>query len=139
MLYPINRNIRYRSIEDAEAVFDKALIQKLEEKEVIREGEIKKVSDLFRYERFQRAENRWTNFSKYVLMRIDRHLCSLLDKPSYANGDLEELEGRFNKTTRRRYVCIWSIYMPITIQTWNYLLTREDFSMNSSSRTPGTG
>ena len=103
MLYPINRNIRNRSIEDAEAVFDKALIQKLEEKEVIREGEIKKVSDLFRYERFQRAENRWTNFSKYVLMRIDRHLCSLLDKPSYANGDLEELEGRFNKTTRRRY------------------------------------
>ena len=103
MLYPINRDIRNRSIEDAEAVFDKALIQKLEEKEVIREGEIKKVSDLFRYERFQRAENRWTNFSKYVLMRIDRHLCSLLDKPSYADSDLEELEKRFNKTTRSRY------------------------------------
>ena len=103
MLYPINREIRNRSIEDAEAVFDKALIQKLEEKEVIPEGEIKKVSDLFKYERFQRAENRWTNFSKYVLMRIDRHLCSLLDKPSYAGDDLEKLEEYFNKTTRRRY------------------------------------
>jgi len=103
MLYPINRDIRDRSIKDAEAVFDKALIQKLEEKEVIREGEIKKVSGLFRYERFQRAENRWTNFSKYVLMRIDRYLYSLLDKPSYASDGLEELEDRFNKNTRRRH------------------------------------
>jgi hypothetical protein len=49
------------------------------------------------------VRNRWTNFSKYVLMRIDRYLSQLLDKPSYAGEDLEKLEEYFNKTTRRRY------------------------------------
>jgi hypothetical protein len=49
------------------------------------------------------VRNRWTNFSKYVLMRIDRYLSKVLDKPSYAGGNLEELEEHFNKTTRRRY------------------------------------
>ena len=102
MLYPINRDIRDQSITEAESVFDKALIQKLEEKEVIRQGDIEKVSDLFKYERFAGVKNRWTNFSKYVLMRIDRYLYSLLDKPSYASDNLVELEDRFNKNTRRR-------------------------------------
>ena len=36
-------------------------------------------------------------------MRIDRYLAQLLDKPSYAAGPLEELEERFNKTTRRKF------------------------------------
>ena len=36
-------------------------------------------------------------------MRIDRFLSELLDKPSYAGGDLKELEEHFNKTTRRKY------------------------------------
>ena len=102
MLYPINRDIRDQSIAEAESVFDKALIQNLEEKQVIRQGDIEKVSDLFKYERFAGVKNRWTNFSKYVLMRIDRYLYSLLDKPSYASGNLVELEDRFNKNTRRR-------------------------------------
>jgi hypothetical protein len=103
MIYPINRDIRDKSIQDAEAVFDKALIQNLEEGEVLRVGEVKTVHELFKYERFQGVKNRWTNFSKYVLMRIDRHLSLLLDKPSYAGGDLRELEEHFNKTTRRKY------------------------------------
>jgi hypothetical protein len=36
-------------------------------------------------------------------MRIDRYLSELLDKPSYAGGDLQNLEDHFNKTTRRRH------------------------------------
>ena len=103
IIYPINRDIRNRSLEDAEAVFDKALISTLEEKEVLRMGEIKEISDLFTYERFKGAQNRWKNFSKYVLMRIDRYLAELLDKPSYADRNLYELEECFNKSNQRRY------------------------------------
>ena len=103
IIYPINRAIRDGSLEDAEAVFDKVLITKLEEKEVLREGEIKTVSNLFRYERFEGAQNSWKNFSKYVLMRIDRYLSRLLDKPSYAGSGLKELEEYFNKSNQRRH------------------------------------
>lgn len=103
IIYPINRDIRNRSLEDAEAVFDNVLITHLEEKEVLRKGEIKEVSDIFIYERFKGPQNRWKNFSKYVLMRIDRYLSQLLDKPSYAGSNLNELEERFNKSNQRRY------------------------------------
>ena len=103
IIYPINRDIRDRSLEDAEAVFDNALITNLEKEEVLRKGEIEEVSDLFRYERFKGAQNHWKNFSKYVLMRIDRYLSQLLDKPSYAGSTLTELEERFNKSNQRRY------------------------------------
>ncbi len=103
MLFPINRKIRDKPLSAAEAVFDSELIRNLEIAEVLRKGENKTVSDIFKYEKFLVAKNRWTNFSKYILMRIDRYLSKLLDKPSYAGGDLEQLEDRFNKTTRRRY------------------------------------
>ncbi len=103
MIYPINCEIRGKSLDEAAGVFDRALIQNLEDAEVLRKGELQSVPELFTYERFQGVKNRWTNFSKYVLMRIDRYLSDLLDKPSYAGGDLKELEERFNKTTRRKY------------------------------------
>ncbi len=103
MIFPINRDIRDSSIFDAKAVFDKELIRNLEEAEVIRKDEIKTTADLFTFERFRGARNRWINFSKYVLMRIDRYLADILDKPSYAAGSLEDLEEHFNKTTRRKY------------------------------------
>jgi hypothetical protein len=103
MIYPINREIREKSLNNINSVFDRAIIAKLEEAEVLRKGEVLSVPDLFTFERFKGARNRWTNFSKYILMRIDRYLSQLLDKPSYAGGDLEELEEHFNKTTRRKY------------------------------------
>lgn len=103
MIYPINRDIRGKTLDEAAAVFDRALIANLEDAEVLRKGEVQTVPELFTYERLQGAKNRWTNFSKYVLMRIDRFLSELLDKPSYAGGDLKELEEHFNKTTRRKY------------------------------------
>lgn len=101
-IYPINRDIRNRSLVDVEKVFDQTLITSLDEAELLSQTEIQSISDLFTFERFQDARNRWTNFSKYVLMRIDRHLSDHLDKPSFVSAPLNELEERFNKTTRRR-------------------------------------
>jgi uncharacterized protein with ParB-like and HNH nuclease domain len=103
MVYPINRDIRNRQLQEAERVFECMLIENLEAEDVLRKDEVIKIEELFKFERFQNVRNRWTNFSKYVLLRIDRYLSKLLDKPSYAGGDLVELEGHFNKTTRRKY------------------------------------
>ena len=103
MIYPINRNIRDKSLTDVENIFDKALIDSLKKAELLDQAEDLSVSDLFTFERFQDARNRWTNFSKYVLMRIDRYLSKYLDKPSYAGVSLNELEERFNKNNLRRY------------------------------------
>lgn len=103
MIFPINREIRNKSLTAAESVFDRELIRNLQGAEVLQKGEVKAVKEIFTYERFQAVKNRWPNFSKYVLMRIDRFLAELLDKPSYSGGGLKELEEHFNKTTRRRY------------------------------------
>lgn len=97
------KKIRGKSLSEVENIFEQVLIKNLEDAEILRKGEIKSVKELFTYERFQGVKNRWTNFSKYVLMRIDRYLSQLLDKPSYAGGGLQELEEHFNKTGRRRY------------------------------------
>lgn len=101
LIYPINREIREENLNRIYQVFEAELIQALEEGEVIQKDEMKSISELFTYERFRGVRNRWTNFSKYILMRIDRYLAQMLDKPSYASGDLRDLEDHFNKTTRR--------------------------------------
>ena len=103
LIYPINRDIRDLDFSGVRGVFESKLISSLEEEEVVEKGELKTIEDIFRFDRLRFAQNRWTNFSKYILMRIDRHLSDVLDKPSYAGGDLEELEEHFNKSTRRRY------------------------------------
>lgn len=103
MIYPVNQHIREKPLGQAEGVFDNALIKSLVDAELLREGEVESIQHLFTFRRFLDIRNRWTNFSKYVLMRIDRYLSSILDKPSYAGGDLEELEDRFNKNNRRIY------------------------------------
>ena len=79
-----------------------AIIRNLEEQEVLRTGEIEEVADIFSFERFRGVRNSSKNFSKYVLMRIDRYLSELLDKPSFSGDNLAELEGRFNKSNRQR-------------------------------------
>ena len=103
LIYPICKDIRERPLAEASAVFNRELIRYLEDEEGLPKGEVKSVVDIFTWERFVGIQNRWPNFSKYVLMRIDRYLSQLLDKPSYAGGKLEDLEEHFNKTTRRRY------------------------------------
>jgi len=103
VIYPLNKDIRNKSLTQVTTTFNSTLIGLLEEKEIVRKGDVKCVEDIFTYERFKGTINNWTNFSKYVLMRIDRYLWKLLDKPTYVGTPLVDLENRFNKSTLKRY------------------------------------
>ncbi len=103
LIYALNAAIRDKPITEAVDVFDRTLIAALESAGLIAEGQHKEARELFEYERFKTATNKSLNFSKYILMRIDRHLSYLLDKPSFASAGLEELEARFNRTGNKRY------------------------------------
>jgi hypothetical protein len=103
LIYPLNKDVRDKPLAKAKPVFDKALISSLETENVLQPGQCPDAAAVFEYERFKGIRNQWTNFSKYVLMRIDRDLARLLDKPSYADESLEKLEDRFNKNNLRRY------------------------------------
>lgn len=103
IVYKLNKSIRNKNIETIENVFNELLISYLEENEYIETDTYSEIKELFHFERFKNMYNRWTNFSKYILMRIDRELSELLDKPSYCSEDLKELEERFNKNRRRKY------------------------------------
>jgi uncharacterized protein with ParB-like and HNH nuclease domain len=98
LIYPLNAAIRDKDIAGAIAEFDKTLIKALETAGIITPGQYKEARELFEYERFKGVANKWPNFSKYILMRIDRYLAQLLDKPSFAVANLKELEVRFNRT-----------------------------------------
>ena len=58
---------------------------------------------MYKWELFPNLRNKWLNFSKYILMRIDRYLAIELDKPSYCKESLEDIEERFNKNNLKRY------------------------------------
>lgn len=103
LIYPLFAAVREKSVVDAAAEFDKRLISALEEAGSITKGQHKTASELFVYERFSGVSNKWLNFSKYVLMRVDRYLSQLLGKPSYADAALPDLENRFNRTGNRKY------------------------------------
>ncbi len=102
-IYKLNLRIRNKSIVEIDTEFDKTLIDYLEKESVISIGVYTTISELYKWELFKEVKNRWTNFSKYVLMRIDRCLSDKLDKPSYCNEPLNDLEERFNKNNRKRY------------------------------------
>lgn len=103
LMYPLNRDVREKSLAEIRPLFDNALLTSLVEEGVIPVGQFINADQIFEFERFKGVRNQWPNFSKYVLMRIDRYLAELLDKPSYASADLEGLENRFNKNNLRRY------------------------------------
>jgi uncharacterized protein with ParB-like and HNH nuclease domain len=103
LVYRLNKDIRDKNLEEVKACFDSALLNALEEAEILQPGQHTDVLSIFEFERFKNVRNQWTNFSKYVLMRIDRYLAALLDKPSYAMELLDDLEDRFNKNNLRRY------------------------------------
>jgi uncharacterized protein with ParB-like and HNH nuclease domain len=103
LIYKLNFQLRNKTIGDVERIFDEILIKYLEKEGVITSGVYQKISDLYTWELFQNVKNKLPNFSKYVLVRIDRYLAEQLDKPSYCNELLKETEERFNKNNRRRY------------------------------------
>jgi uncharacterized protein with ParB-like and HNH nuclease domain len=103
LIYGLNDSLRNKGVEECRRVFDDLIIKVLKEEERLEHSFAGSVPDIFTFERFKSARNNGANFSKYLLMRIDRWLSQLLDKPSYCNAPLVEIEERFNKTNRRRY------------------------------------
>lgn len=103
LIYPINKDARGKPLKEILPIFDEALIKTLVEEGILQDGQCAQATDVLNFERFKGVRNQWTNFSKYVLMRIDRYLAKHLDKPSYVWEGLEELETRFNKNNRQRY------------------------------------
>ena len=103
LIYPLNAAIREKDITVALGEFDKALIGVLEDAGLITVGQYKEASELFEYQRFNGVANRWPNFSKYILMRIDRYLAQMIGRESFASVDLPALENRFNRAGRARF------------------------------------
>lgn len=103
LIYPLNKDVRDKSLAEIKSQFNAALITSLVAENIIQEGQFTNATQVFEFERFKGIRNQWTNFSKYILMRIDRYLAELLDKPSFAAEKLDELEDRFNKNNLRRY------------------------------------
>jgi hypothetical protein len=103
IVYPLIAAVRETDLATASAAFDHATIKALVDEELIDAGQHQTVNELFTFERFKGVSNKWLNFSKYVLMRIDRHLCQLLGKPSYADAALPALEGRFDRRCTKKY------------------------------------
>jgi uncharacterized protein with ParB-like and HNH nuclease domain len=103
LIYPLNLAIRDKGVVAASAEFDKTLITTLEETDKILPGRYKEPAELFEYERFKGISNNWLNFSKYVLMRIDRYLADTVHRPSYVSVDLKRLETLFNRSGRAMY------------------------------------
>lgn len=103
IVYPLVAAVRETDLPTAFAAFDRATIKALQDEEVIDAGQYQTVNELFTYERFKGVSNSGLNFSKYVLMRIDRYLCQLLGKPSYADAALPALETRFDRRCTKKY------------------------------------
>jgi uncharacterized protein with ParB-like and HNH nuclease domain len=102
-VYKLVAKIRNKSLEEISTAFDSVLIEYLEVEEIITRGVYSTIGDLYKYELFQSIRNRWLNFTKYTLMRIDRFLADILDKPSYCKDTLIDLEERFNKNNKKMY------------------------------------
>lgn len=103
LMYVLNNDLRNKSEVECREIFDTLIIKTLQEEEKLEVPFNGSVADIFTYERFKNIRNNSTNFSKYLLMRIDRWLSDLLDKPSYCDESAIELEDRFNRSNRRRY------------------------------------
>lgn len=102
LIYALNKDVRGKSLAEIKPIFDGVLIKSLVDEEILQAGQCANALEVFEFERFKGVHNRWTNFSKYVLMRIDRWLAAVLDKPGYASESLDKLEDRFNKNNLKR-------------------------------------
>jgi uncharacterized protein with ParB-like and HNH nuclease domain len=103
LVYDLNKDLRGKSEAECRQVFDALTIKTLIDHQRLESTFDGTVADIFTYERFKSARNNGANFSKYLLMRIDRWLSEILDKPSYCKGSFDEIEDRFNRTNRRRF------------------------------------
>lgn len=103
LIYILNENLRNKNVQECVKIFDEQIIKTLKEEKRLNQDFVGSIADIFIYERFKGARNSATNFSKYLLMRVDRWMSDFLDKPSYCGAPFLEVEERFNKSNRRRY------------------------------------
>lgn len=104
LIYGLNDSIRNKDNSACREIFDKLIINTLKNEERLEQGFSGKVEEIFTFERFKNMHNSSANFSKYLLMRIDRWLSDeLIKKPSYCAASLSELEERFNRSGRKRF------------------------------------
>ena len=103
LIYTLNDSLRNKSLTECRQIFDSLIIKALQDEERLDKSFDGSVEDIFTYERFKNMRNNSANFSKYILMRIDRWLSELLDKPSYCDSSPADLEERFNRSGRKRY------------------------------------
>ncbi|HRP90928.1 MAG TPA: DUF262 domain-containing protein [Edaphocola sp.] len=103
LVYKLLPKVRNKTLQEITEAFDTVLIEFLESEEIITKGAYANIGDLYKYELFQNTRNRWLNFTKYTLMRIDKYLADVLDKPSYCKDTLADLEERFNKNNKKVY------------------------------------
>jgi uncharacterized protein with ParB-like and HNH nuclease domain len=103
LVYKLLPKVRNKTLQEITDAFDTVLIEFLEGEEIITKGAYATIGDLYKYELFQNTRNRWLNFTKFTLMRIDKYLADILDKPSYCKDTLADLEERFNKNNKKVY------------------------------------
>ena len=104
LIYGLNDSLRDKSEAECRIIFDNLIINTLKGEERLEQAFSGNVADIFTFERFKNVRNNSSNFSKYLLMRIDRWLSDKLDnKPSFCETSLVELEERFNKYGRKRF------------------------------------
>lgn len=103
LVYVLNEKLRNTSAAECGRILDDQIISTLKDEERLDKEFTGAVSEIFTYERFKGARNNATNFSKYLLLRIDRWMSQVLDKPSYCGAPFLEIEERFNKSNRRRF------------------------------------
>src|SRR5205823_9232 len=65
LIYPLNKDVRGKSLADIKPAFDGVLIKSLVDEQILQEGQCATASEVFEFERFKGVHNRWTNFSKY--------------------------------------------------------------------------
>jgi hypothetical protein len=134
LIYGLTERLRNKDEGECRQMFDELIINTLKDEERVEQTFAGDVPDIFTYERFKSARNNGANFSKYLLIRIDRWLSQLLDKPSYCKAPLFEIEERFNKTNRRRYgMHLEHIYAHKTPTARYLLIPRRDYLMKPCS------
>src|SRR5690606_22600750 len=68
LVYGLNDSLRNKNEAECRNIFDKLIIETLQNEERLEETFTGSVADIFTYERFKNARNSTTNFSKYLLM-----------------------------------------------------------------------
>ena len=93
LIYGLNDSLRNKTEPECRQVFDRLIIKTLQDAQRLEQTFDGSIADVFTYERMKGVRNSSTNFSKYLLMRIDRWLNQLLDKPSYCTEALRALDA----------------------------------------------